>query len=403
MSRPRSEPNRHLPDNLYRRSDGRLYFRDPRNGRTFSLGRDEAFARAQATEVNAELARLTAAQNRLARRVQGCGPRSLAAWLRRHDEIMTGDESLSDATRVQYRSLSRQLTQALGDRMLSELKPEHISAALEPWRKAGQHHRAHALLAHLRRACVAAIGQGWLAVGHNPTEGLRIKKPGVRRQRLTLDEFHRLHAVAADHEPWVQRWLELAVLTTLRLADLLGLTWSGGPLARGWVDRSHLRVRTSKRGVPLAIPLALSLPPLGPWSIASILAAVEADGVASPRIIRRSPARSATAAGSPITPRLAEEIFGRLIAAAGVEVEPGRTRPTPHELRSLGLRLHRACHGREFARHLGSHESDQVADLYQDPRGSGWLVIPLPTRPSPGRQGATSTAAALFGPREHSS
>jgi len=103
----------------------------------------------------------------------------------------------------------------------------------------------------------------------------------------------------------VQRWLELAVLTTLRLADLLGLTWSGGPLARSWVDRSHLRVRTSKREVPLAIPLALSLPPLGPWSIASILAAVEADGVASPRIIRRSPARSATAAGSPITPRLA--------------------------------------------------------------------------------------------------
>jgi len=155
--------------------------------------------------------------------------------------------------------------------------------------------------------------------------------------------------------------------------------------------------------VPLAIPLALSLPPVGRWTISSILSAVQADGIPSPRIIRRSSSRPAAPAGSPIQPRLAEEVFGRLVSAVGIKVEPGRTRPTPHELRSLGLRLHRVCHGREFARHLGSHESDQVADLYQDPRGSGWLVIPLPTRPSPGRQGATSTAAALFGPREHSS
>ena len=90
-------------------------------------------------------------------------------------------------------------------------------------------------------------------------------------------------------------------------------------------------------------------------------------------------------------------MFAGLVAAAGIVIEPARTRPTPHELRSLGLRLHHVCHGRDFARHLGAHQSQQAADVYQDPRGSGWVVIPLPPRPKTACVAAAAAAAA--GPR----
>jgi hypothetical protein len=391
MGRPRSHLNRDLPDNLYRRPDGRFYFRDPRTSQTFALGRDEAAARAEAAEVNERLSRITVRRS-LIHRVRGCAPQTVAAWLGRYEELLAADPSLSAATLKQYRSLNRQLCEVLGDRVLTELRPHEIAPVLGRWRTEGRQTRGHSLLAHLRRACAAAIGDGWLPIGCNPTEGLRMKKPTVRRQRLTLEDFHRLHAAAATHEPWVRRWLELAVVTTLRIADLLAISWRRMPDSSGWVDDAHLRVRTAKRGVPLAIPLGLTLPPAGSWSIGSVLADIEADGVSSAWVIRRTRRRPNAPAGSPIRPRTAEEVFAELLVAAGVELQPGRTRPTPHELRSLGLRLHRVCHGREFARHLGSHESEHSADIYQDPRGAGWLVIPLPPRPDRAKLAAAVTA-----------
>lgn len=396
MSRPRSARNRDLPSNLYRRRDGRFYFRDPRNGRTFALGRDAASARLQALEVNVALA-AHSGRERLLDRVHGCGSRTLRAWLVRYQELTAADPGLTPTTRVQYRSLCRQLNESLGDFTLTQLQPAHIAAALGAWKAAGRWSRAAALLAHLRRVCAAAIGEGWLPVGRNPTEGLRVKNPGVRRQRLTLGDFHQLYDAATAVEPWVQRWLELAVLTTLRIGDLLGLCWTRDDQGSGFVEGHELRVRTAKRGVPIAIPLALTLPPAGPWSVESVLAAVRSDGIVAPRIIRRQREWPNAPAGSGISPRAADAVFAGLVAAAGIVIEPARTRPTPHELRSLGLRLHHVCHGRDFARHLGAHQSQQAADVYQDPRGSGWVVIPLPPRPKTACVAAAAAAAA--GPR----
>ena len=170
MSRPRSARNRDLPSNLYRRRDGRFYFRDPRNGRTFALGRDAASARMQALEVNVALA-AHSGRERLLDRVHGCGSRTLRSWLVRYQEITAADPSLTPTTRVQYRSLCRQLGESLGDFTLTQLHPEHIAAALGAWKAAGRWSRAAALLAHLRRVCAAAIGEGWLPVGRNPLRG----------------------------------------------------------------------------------------------------------------------------------------------------------------------------------------------------------------------------------------
>jgi hypothetical protein len=202
---------------------------------------------------------------------------------------------------------------------------------------------------------------------------------GVRRQRITLDQFHAIHEAAGTREPWVQRWLELAVLTTLRGGDLLALQWRRTPTnQRGWIEDGQLRVVTQKRGRPIALPLGLGLAAAGPWTIDSVLASIRADGVASTRILRRSQSRPGVRVGAGLTLRAVEAEFADLVAATGVIVEQGKTRPTPHELRSLGLRLHRAVHGREWARHLGTHTNEATADAYADPRGSEWTVIPLP-------------------------
>ena len=344
-------------------------------------------------EVNLAIADLSG-RERLLHRVRGGGSRSVGAWLTRYQDLLAADHTLTPATRAQYRSLSRQLAEALGSFALVELEPEHIARVLVTWKAAGRWSRAAALLAFLRRSCAAAIGEGWLPVGRNPTEGLRVKIPGVRRQRLTLGDFERLHAAAAAHEPWVRRWLELAVLTTLRIGDLLALGWTKGDGGSGYVEGDELRVQTAKRGVPIAIPLRLTLPPVGAWSVGGVLAAIRSDGIVSARVIRRSRAWPNAPVGSGITPRAADAVFAGLVAEAGIVVQPTNTRPTPHELRSLGLRLHHVCHGRDFARHLGGHRSEQAADIYQDPRGTGWVVIPLPPRPKTSRVAAAASATA---------
>ena len=149
VSRPRSARNRDLPSNLYRRRDGRFYFRDPRTGRTFALGRDAASARMQALEVNVALAKHSG-RERLLDRVHGCGSRTLRSWLVRYQELTAADPGLTPTTRVQYRSLSRQLGESLGDFTLSQLQPEHIAAALGAWKAAGRWSRAAWSLATLR-------------------------------------------------------------------------------------------------------------------------------------------------------------------------------------------------------------------------------------------------------------
>lgn len=378
MSRPRAAASRRLPPNLYRRADGRYYFRDPRSGKTFGLGRDLAAAVAQAAEVNVQLAQLRA-RARLTHRVAGGGG-TLGDWLDEHGKALDADTGLSEGTRKVYRSLTALLRGALGDRVLGELLPADVAAALRPWTAAGKGQQAWALLQHLRRALAAAAAAGQIPVDYDPTRGLRVRRTAPKRQRLTLDDFLKLHEAAAGREPWVRRWLELGLLTTLRGGDLLGLHWRRAtPEVTGWIEDEQLRVVTGKRGHKIAIPLGLGLPVAGAWTVESVLAAIRADGVASQRLLRRSWRRPGVRVGAGIKLGTAEAVFGDLVAAAGIVVEEGKTRPTPHELRSLGLRLHRAAHGREWARHLGTHTDEATADGYADPRGSEWVVIPLPS------------------------
>lgn len=125
MSRPRAASNRRLPDNLYRRLDGRLYFRDPRTGKTHSLGRDLGSAVAQAVEVNIQLQDLRA-RARLTHRLNGGGA-TLAAWLDEYGQALAADETLSVGTRRIYRGMSGLLAGAMGSRVMAEMTPADVS------------------------------------------------------------------------------------------------------------------------------------------------------------------------------------------------------------------------------------------------------------------------------------
>lgn len=369
-----------LPANLYRRPDGRFVFRDPRTGKSHAMGRDVVSAKAQAAEANVHLANLTR-KPRLVHRLDGSSTRTLGAWLAEWQKETEASEDIAWATKRQYRSNNKQLSAALGDRVLTELAPPDIAEVIKRWGKDdGKPTKAKQMLGHLRQACDAAIAAGWLPVGQNPTAGLKAGKVTVKRQRLTFAQFKSLHEIAVKHyEPWLASWLELELLTALRLNDSLGVQFRESKGATAWVERDVLCCIIDKTDMKAQFPLDLYQPKWGPRTLREVIADCRKTNIVTPFVIHHSRHGYRYRVGRKVTKNTVNEHFTELVERAGIKVAAGATPPTPHELRSLSLRLYNEAFGTEFAKALGTHKSDQSAATYQDKRGAEWHVIPLPT------------------------
>lgn len=167
----------------------------------------------------------------------------------------------------------------------------------------------------------------------------------------------------ANQPPWVQRMLDLALVTGQRRSDIAVM---GG--ANVW-DRL-LHVEQIKTGTRIALPLDLRLEVLGK-TVGDVLE--DCAGYAAPgaTFVRRK-------SGAALVDASLSARFEEAREGAGLTWDSGHP-PSLHECRSLSERLYRA-QGIDTKTLLG-HKHQSMTDIYNDDRGLNgkqWQVLQLP-------------------------
>lgn len=347
------------PEHLYERR-GYFTWRHPATRKEYGLGRDKDAAIAAAKQANAHvksslLERLTAPT------------RTLGDFLPTYQAYL---ETLKLATRTRYsrKSNLRAIEKALKSVVIGtrfEDAPaitEACAGFLEGYVTAGKRRQAKAVRATLLDFFACMCGKGWLAV--NPVRDIKLPAPQVKRQRLTLDDYRAIYAVAGGVAPWLPRAMELAVVTLQRVEEVSNMTFRA-------VQEGRLRVVQRKTGARLRIPTGMRLRPVG-LSLGDIIQRCR-DLTGAAHLVHHVEHHGRAKPGGRVHPQTISKEFTEARKRAGIVVEPGKTPPTFHELRSLGIRLYEA-QGYD-PQDLAGHKDGATTALYRDDRGAEWIDV----------------------------
>lgn len=353
-----------LPPNL---SEWKGYFkwRDPRTGKSFGLGRDRERAIDEALEANAVLTPKASLKDRISHAPTG---RALSDFLPTYRAKMTTGK-LAAKTIEGRKSHLRAIEREMGDVAIGAA-PEAVAEItrrcavfLEGYAKAGKDRMAKAVRATLVDLFAGMAAAGWLPAV-NPAAVLKLQAPKVRRARLTLADFLKIHEAAGELDPWVQRSMELALVTLQRREDVALMAFRS-------VQDGRLAVAQKKTGARLRIPLDVRLAAVG-WSLEEIVARCR-DDVVSPRLVHHTRHHGQAKPGKPVNPQTITTAFAWCREKAGIRTEPGKTPPTFHELRSLGIRLYQQQGYDPQA--LAGHKEASTTAVYLDDRGAEWIDV----------------------------
>lgn len=282
----------------------------------------------------------------------------LSDWLDTYQAILER-RGLAHNTLANYRAVTTPLNAALGRHALGAVRTFDLAAFIHRYVTRGQLHAAR----FARTVCVdvfaEAIAAGYL--DHNPASSLRTVKAPVRRKRLSLDLWWQAHAAAAEHAPWVQHALELAVVTGQRRADIAQARFSD-------VQGGYLHVVQQKTAVRLRLNLDIRLDAVG-LSIGDVVERCRS-GARGRYLVRHREDRGQMRRGAALHPQTLSNRFRDLMKACPVRM---KNCPTFHEQRSLSARLHRD-QGREPQLLLG-HRSAAMTAIYCDSRGAEWVEV----------------------------
>jgi site-specific recombinase XerD len=347
------------PEHLYQRR-GYFTWRHPVTRKEYGLGRDEPAAIAAALEANAHV------RQSLVARIEA-SPRTLGEFLplyRAHLETVAMARRTRYAYRTHLKAIEAQLARVpIGVRY--EDAPAITAACadfLDAYVNAGKRRQAKATRSTLRALFAHMIAKGWLAV--NPVRDLALPAPQVRRQRLTLEDFRAIYAQAAAVAHWLPRAIELAIVTLQRVEEVSAMTFRA-------VQDERLRVVQRKTRARLRIPVAMKLEALG-WSLADAIARCR-DLTFSQHLVHHIEHQGRAQPGMRVNPQTISAAFTEARKRAGIAIEKGKTPPTFHELRSLGIRLYEA-EGYD-PQGLAGHKDAATTALYKDSRGAEWIDV----------------------------
>jgi integrase len=153
----------------------------------------------------------------------------LRSWL--SDMAGAANARIRPNTLTFYRIVvERHVIPVLGGYKLERLSERHVQAWLDGLRMSPQY--VHHCRAVLRRALNIAVRQRIIA--RNPALGVELPKvPRFRAAPMTLAETHALLEIA-EHDRLAAFW-RLAVITGLRVGEILGLGWEDVDLRAGTI------------------------------------------------------------------------------------------------------------------------------------------------------------------------
>lgn len=343
-----------LPPNLYANpSGGKTYYRYlGEDGRWYSLGRDRREAIRQAQDANL---RRSASGLDLAQRIERRDVPTVAdiaePYLQRLERNGARPNTLRTA-----KSHLRSIERNLGTIALPDLETRHCAEYIEGVRAQGKERSAQALRATLKALLGHAINQGHIR--DNVATHTLAERVETKRSRLTLDTFLVIHKAAGSVDPWLQRAMELALVSGQPREVVGAALFTDVSDGAWWCQRG-------KTGVQIMLPLALTCEAVG-WSLESVVKACR-DRVVSRYMIHHTRPKTLSKPGDPVHLDTISRRFKDARDKAGV------VGPTFHEIRSLAGRLYKD-QGLD-TQSLFGHKDPRTTALYQDSRGAEWVRV----------------------------
>lgn len=365
------------PDYLYE-TNGYYYWRHPVTRENFGLGRDFAKAKAQSVEANLHVTDQRE-KSRLIDRITGNDKRTVGDLLVRIVQDMA-KKKLAENTLRTKKSIIKRIEDRWGDKPYSYLSTQLIDGFLQELKDDGKERMAQSFRSFLVDMCNKAIAIGWAK--HNPAAVTEAIQVTVKRARLTLETFIAIYDKAAQLDPYVQRAIELAMVTAQRREDIA--LWERSDIRDGglWVEQGkseNTEARSAGAQTRLVIPLDLRMTITTPsgrvidWTLKDIIAKCRADHVASRYLIHHSKPRTKSDPGDPVWKDTVSKSFAKARDLSELEWE-GKEPPTFHEIRSLSIRVWKELIGKDFAQALAGHKQASTTDVYADERGN-WVVL----------------------------
>lgn len=350
MGRRRNHERRDLPPNLYVRNEGYYSYRDPRNGKEYGLGRNRRLAVSEAIQANIELLG-DAGHTPLSARISQVDSVTFHSWLERYEKIIAS-RGLKQKTLIDYASKLRSIKERMQDIPIEEITTKQIANILNDYATEGKNAMAKLIRSTLSDIFREAIAEGHITV--NPVTATRTAKFEVKRARLTVEEYRKIHQAAGTLSTWVNLAMDLAVLTGQRVSDLCAMSWED-------IQEGYLYVEQKKTGAKLAIPVELKIDELS-ISLGGVLQKC--------RKLSDGKTIISSSTGKKLTPATVSGNFRKARDLSGLNFsgEP----PSFHELRSLSARLYGKQAGDSFAQQLLGHKSGIMTAKYRDDRGREW-------------------------------
>jgi|SRR5471030_296842 len=367
MGRKRLAKNRGLPPNLYQNTAGYFYYVDPDRGAgqgTKGLGRDKAKAMQWARQANALIA--VRAPTPVADWVSGKKDYSLVDWIPIYKELWVAQKKPAESTLRNVSSYLEMLKVVdFAWRKLSDINTAHIAEYLKVTSTGRGASTALHLRARLGDIFRMAETQGLIDMGRSPVTATYVPERAVTRERLSLDQFNAIRA----HAPiWLQRGMDLALLTGQRREDIGNMKFAD--VKDGFL---HIVQGKSQGAVRLRQDLNIRLDKVG-MSIGDAITNCR-DMIVSRYIVHHVANTGPSKPGRQLALNALTQGFQVARDKAGIVAAEGRTPPSFHEIRSLSERLYKEQYGRDFAQSILGHKNSKTTAKYDDLRGQGWQDI----------------------------
>ncbi|NIF58931.1 tyrosine-type recombinase/integrase [Enterobacter sp. Ap-916] len=356
---------------LYSRKVNKVYWRykHPVTGKFHALGDNEQEAIAIATEANARIAEQRTRQIlAVSDRIATSKGKAITAntWLDRYCSIQ--DERLKSGdirpnTHKQKAKPIALLRARVGMKTISAVDVRDIAQILDEYISDGQARMAQVIRSVLIDVFKEAQHAGEVPPGYNPALATKQPRRKITRQRLNLEEWKKIFAIADAHHRYLGNAMLLAIVTGQRLGDISKMKFSDI-----WDD--HLHVIQEKTGSKIAIPLSLRCDAID-WCLREVVVRCR-DYAVSPFMVHFFRATSQAERGAQVKSNTITMNFSK--ARDKTEIDWGEGTPaTFHEQRSLSERLYKE-QGINTQKLLG-HKTQTQTDSYHDDRGKDWIKL----------------------------
>jgi Bacteriophage lambda integrase, N-terminal domain./Phage integrase family. len=256
---------------LYNRKVNKVYWRykHPVTGKFHSLGTDEKEAIAIATEANSRLAeqrtrQILAVSDRIA--TNKGKAITASTWLDRYWKIQEERLASGDIKLNTFKQKSKPvalLRERVGMKSLPSVNVRDIAIIQEEYVSAGQARMAQVIRSVLIDVFKEAQHYGEVPPGYNPALATKQPRRRIERQRLSLEEWHKIFDIANANHKYMGNAMLLALVTGQRLGDISNMKFNDI-----WDD--HLHIEQEKTGSKIAIPLSLRLNAIN-WSLRDVV------------------------------------------------------------------------------------------------------------------------------------